>query len=171
MIVLMSKLHPVFFKGMNGLPNAIDVEKFVEVIVTSSSAIFALWLILVLFVLRPEPSRSAPCKRLSRPQGETLVVPCALSEHCLTFCLYSLFSESGTQRAWQALPRHLRRRAASHDVRRVPLRLREKARAEVSLFLPLLMRSLSYNHALSRWILFGKKHLVARCLSEARTNG
>ncbi|KAF8073840.1 NUC188 domain-containing protein [Lyophyllum atratum] len=40
-------------------------------------------------------------------------------------------SASSTSRAWQALPRHLRRRAASHDVRRVPLRLREKARAEM----------------------------------------
>ncbi|KAF9497689.1 POP1-domain-containing protein [Pleurotus eryngii] len=40
-------------------------------------------------------------------------------------------SSSGTQRAWQALPRHLRRRAASHDVRRVPLRLRDKATAEM----------------------------------------
>ncbi|KAF9814981.1 hypothetical protein IEO21_04831 [Rhodonia placenta] len=38
---------------------------------------------------------------------------------------------NSTQRAWQQLPRHLRRRAASHDVRRVPLRLRDKARAEV----------------------------------------
>lgn len=37
-----------------------------------------------------------------------------------------------TQRAWQALPRHLRRRAASHDVRRVPARLRERAKAEVN---------------------------------------
>ncbi|KAF9233375.1 ribonucleases P/MRP protein subunit POP1-domain-containing protein [Melanogaster broomeanus] len=40
--------------------------------------------------------------------------------------------DSSTHRAWQTLPRHLRRRAASHDVRRVPVRLREKARAEVS---------------------------------------
>ncbi|KAM5533607.1 hypothetical protein V8D89_012720 [Ganoderma adspersum] len=39
---------------------------------------------------------------------------------------------SSSARAWQQLPRHLRRRAASHDVRRVPLRLRDKARAEVS---------------------------------------
>jgi ribonuclease P/MRP protein subunit POP1 len=38
-----------------------------------------------------------------------------------------------THRVWQTLPRHLRRRAASHDVRRVPLRLRDKARAEVRL--------------------------------------
>ncbi|KAF8650133.1 hypothetical protein AX16_005369 [Volvariella volvacea WC 439] len=40
-------------------------------------------------------------------------------------------SSASTTRAWQLLPRHLRRRAASHDVRRVPLRLREKARAEM----------------------------------------
>ncbi|KAF8547670.1 POP1-domain-containing protein [Imleria badia] len=40
-------------------------------------------------------------------------------------------SGSSTHRAWQTLPRHLRRRAASHDVRRVPLRLRDKARAEM----------------------------------------
>ncbi|KAF8158346.1 ribonucleases P/MRP protein subunit POP1-domain-containing protein [Crassisporium funariophilum] len=40
-------------------------------------------------------------------------------------------SAGSTHRAWQTLPRHLRRRAASHDVRRVPLRLREKARSEM----------------------------------------
>ncbi|TFK70360.1 POP1-domain-containing protein [Pluteus cervinus] len=40
-------------------------------------------------------------------------------------------SSAATHRAWQVLPRHLRRRAASHDVRRVPLRLREKARSEM----------------------------------------
>ncbi|PFH53963.1 hypothetical protein AMATHDRAFT_136328 [Amanita thiersii Skay4041] len=39
--------------------------------------------------------------------------------------------ESSTHRVWQTLPRHLRRRAASHDVRRVPRRLRDKARAEM----------------------------------------
>ncbi|KAG9081834.1 hypothetical protein FRC07_014401, partial [Ceratobasidium sp. 392] len=36
-----------------------------------------------------------------------------------------------THRVWQTLPRHLRRRAASHDVRRVPVRLREKAKFEI----------------------------------------
>ncbi|KAK2465239.1 hypothetical protein APHAL10511_002593 [Amanita phalloides] len=41
-------------------------------------------------------------------------------------------SESSTHRVWQTLPRHLRRRAASHDVRRVPRRLRSRARAEFS---------------------------------------
>ncbi|PPQ68334.1 hypothetical protein CVT24_004815 [Panaeolus cyanescens] len=40
-------------------------------------------------------------------------------------------SASSTHRVWQTLPRHLRRRAASHDVRRVPLRLRERAAAEM----------------------------------------
>ncbi|TFK52515.1 POP1-domain-containing protein [Heliocybe sulcata] len=39
--------------------------------------------------------------------------------------------EAKTTRVWQGLPRQLRRRAASHDVRRVPARLREKARAEM----------------------------------------
>ncbi|GJJ13300.1 hypothetical protein Clacol_007552 [Clathrus columnatus] len=38
---------------------------------------------------------------------------------------------NATQRVWQTLPRSLRRRAASHDVRRVPVRLREKARTEM----------------------------------------
>ncbi|KAG8684812.1 hypothetical protein FRC08_013472, partial [Ceratobasidium sp. 394] len=38
---------------------------------------------------------------------------------------------TATHRVWQTLPRHLRRRAASHDVRRVPVRLREKAKFEI----------------------------------------
>lgn len=40
-------------------------------------------------------------------------------------------SAVATQRVWQTLPRHLRRRAASHDVRRVPMRLRARAILEV----------------------------------------
>ncbi|KAF9651561.1 POP1-domain-containing protein [Thelephora ganbajun] len=36
-----------------------------------------------------------------------------------------------SKRSWQKLPRHLRRRAASHDTRRVPMYLRDKARAEM----------------------------------------
>jgi len=48
-----------------------------------------------------------------------------------------------THRAWQELPRHLRRRAASHRVRRVPLRLRKRSRAEMdSLRRKVLGRSL-----------------------------
>lgn len=46
--------------------------------------------------------------------------------------LWMSLSSASTHRAWQELPRKLRRRAASHDVRRVPARLRGKARAEVS---------------------------------------
>ncbi|KAF8610299.1 POP1-domain-containing protein [Ceratobasidium sp. AG-I] len=38
---------------------------------------------------------------------------------------------TASHRVWQTLPRHLRRRAASHDVRRVPVRLREKAKFEI----------------------------------------
>jgi ribonuclease P/MRP protein subunit POP1 len=44
---------------------------------------------------------------------------------------------SATTRAFQSLPRHLRRRAASHNPRRVPKRLREKAAFEVSALRPL----------------------------------
>ncbi|KAJ2091977.1 Ribonucleases P/MRP protein subunit pop1 [Coemansia sp. S100] len=38
---------------------------------------------------------------------------------------------SGNARAFQTLPRHLRRRAASHNVKRMPVRLREKAISEM----------------------------------------
>jgi ribonuclease P/MRP protein subunit POP1 len=44
-----------------------------------------------------------------------------------------------TTRAFQSLPRHLRRRAASHNPRRVPKRLRDKATFEVSLVLALAL--------------------------------
>ncbi|KAI3628517.1 ribonuclease P [Malassezia furfur] len=39
--------------------------------------------------------------------------------------------EATNTRAWQLLPRHLRRRAASHNLLRLPSRLRGKARAEL----------------------------------------
>ncbi|KAJ1767582.1 Ribonucleases P/MRP protein subunit pop1 [Coemansia sp. RSA 986] len=38
---------------------------------------------------------------------------------------------AGNTRAFQTLPRHLRRRAASHNAKRVPVRLRERAAAEI----------------------------------------
>ncbi|KAJ2646601.1 Ribonucleases P/MRP protein subunit pop1 [Coemansia sp. RSA 1250] len=38
---------------------------------------------------------------------------------------------SGNTRAFQTLPRHLRRRAASHNVKRIPARLRERAISEM----------------------------------------
>lgn len=40
--------------------------------------------------------------------------------------------EAGVQRAFQSLPRYLRRRAASHNVKRVPRRLRLRALAELT---------------------------------------
>ena len=49
----------------------------------------------------------------------------------ILFFLLSPNRAGSTHRAWQELPRHLRRRAASHRVRRVPLRLRDKSRSEV----------------------------------------
>ncbi|KAH7927632.1 POP1-domain-containing protein [Leucogyrophana mollusca] len=76
----------VRFDSMQGLPTAIDVEKFTE----------------------------ARAYEIDAMQNAILNA-----------------GESSTHRAWQTLPRHLRRRAASHDVRRVPVRLREKARAEM----------------------------------------
>lgn len=45
--------------------------------------------------------------------------------------LLTFFRAGSSKRSWQKLPRHLRRRAASHDTRRVPTYLREKAKAEV----------------------------------------
>ncbi|GLB38480.1 putative POP1-domain-containing protein [Lyophyllum shimeji] len=70
-------------------------------------------------------------------------------------------SASSTSRAWQALPRHLRRRAASHDVRRVPLRLREKARAEMDAVrkkaLGRSMPKLGKNRRLKRTELFARR--------------
>ena len=50
----------------------------------------------------------------------------------LSYISLHFIRAGSTHRAWQELPRHLRRRAASHNVRRVPLRLRSKSRAEVS---------------------------------------
>lgn len=37
----------------------------------------------------------------------------------------------GTKLAFQRLPHHMRRRAMSHDIRRVPRKLRQKVQAEV----------------------------------------
>ena len=44
-----------------------------------------------------------------------------------------IHSALGNTRAFQSLPRHLRRRAASHNPRRVPKRYRSRAAAEVCL--------------------------------------
>ncbi|KAL1411390.1 Ribonucleases P/MRP protein subunit pop1 [Vanrija albida] len=44
-----------------------------------------------------------------------------------------LAAAQSNSRAFQSLPRHLRRRAASHNPRRVPKRLRSRAKAEIDL--------------------------------------
>ncbi|KAH0586339.1 hypothetical protein H2248_007583 [Termitomyces sp. 'cryptogamus'] len=106
----------VAVNGLNGLPSAIDVEKFAE-------------------------ARAFEIDAMHNAMKNA--------------------SASSTSRAWQALPRHLRRRAASHDVRRVPLRLREKARAEMD---PLHKKAsghslpkLGKNKRLKRTELFAKR--------------
>lgn len=43
----------------------------------------------------------------------------------------ALESKGGSKRVFQQLPRHMRRRAMSHNVKRLPRRLREAARKEV----------------------------------------
>ena len=44
----------------------------------------------------------------------------------------ALKSKGGTKRTFQLLPRHMRRRAMSHNVKRLPRRLRKAAMKEVS---------------------------------------
>jgi hypothetical protein len=124
----MTRLMTFGLLGMRGLPGAIDVEKFVEVhiqISTLSPSLMA-------FSGRLELSKSTLCKTPCKMQGANFI--CTFMRNHLFTAITSTNRTSSTQRAWQALPRHLRRRAASHDVRRVPLRLREKARAEVRVY-------------------------------------
>ncbi|KAH7915836.1 ribonucleases P/MRP protein subunit POP1-domain-containing protein [Hygrophoropsis aurantiaca] len=88
----------VRFDSMQGLPSAIDVEKFTE-------------------------ARAYEIDAMQKAIQNA--------------------GEGSTHRAWQTLPRHLRRRAASHDVRRVPVRLRDKARAEMD---PVRKKALGRSH-------------------------
>jgi len=53
---------------------------------------------------------------------------------------------SGTRRAFQTLPRHMRRRAMSHNIKRLPYRLREQAKKEVCSLLihrPILLSTIT----------------------------
>jgi hypothetical protein len=43
----------------------------------------------------------------------------------------ALRSKGGSKRTFQQLPRHMRRRAMSHNVKRLPRRLRSQAEREV----------------------------------------
>eukprot|EP00049_Salpingoeca_infusionum_P011135 m.192051 g.192051 ORF g.192051 m.192051 type:complete len:911 (-) comp14850_c1_seq15:273-3005(-) len=45
--------------------------------------------------------------------------------------LKKVATTSGAKRAHQTLPRHMRRRAASHNVKRLPIRLRQQAQKEI----------------------------------------
>ena len=45
--------------------------------------------------------------------------------------LKAVDSQGGTKRVFQKLPRHMRRRAMSYNVKRLPRRLRKEAHAEV----------------------------------------
>jgi ribonuclease P/MRP protein subunit POP1 len=47
---------------------------------------------------------------------------------------HALCQTSNNTLAMQAVPRHMRRRAAAHDIRRLPRRMRPKAEWEVSSF-------------------------------------
>ena len=44
-------------------------------------------------------------------------------------------SKGGAKRTFQLLPRHMRRRAMSHNVKRLPRRLRTTAKREVGILL------------------------------------
>jgi ribonuclease P/MRP protein subunit POP1 len=81
----------------------------------------------------------------------------------------SVSRAGSTHRAWQELPRHLRRRAASHNVRRVPLRLRNRSRAEVrsvSLSPYMILGLIST----PRWTHYVEKSSGDHFRNEARTN-
>lgn len=45
--------------------------------------------------------------------------------------VFAAHSAALNQLAFQSLPRGLRRRAASHNIKRIPVKLREKAKGEV----------------------------------------
>ena len=49
----------------------------------------------------------------------------------LNHMVKAMRSKGGSKRAFQGLPRHMRRRAMSHNVKRLPHRLRKKAEIEV----------------------------------------
>lgn len=104
-------------------------------------------------------------KGYARGDEECKVRECALDR---VLHLSPHFIRAGTtHRAWQELPRHLRRRAASHNVRRVPLRLRGKSRAEVS-DAPL---DICITLILSRrWILGAEKYWDGRSRNSERAD-
>ena len=55
----------------------------------------------------------------------------------LSCMVNALRSKGGSKRTFQLLPRHMRRRAMSHNVKRLPRRLRSRAKSEVIKMTPL----------------------------------
>lgn len=53
----------------------------------------------------------------------------------LSSMLKAIRSKSGSKRVFQHLPRHMRRRAMSHNLKRLPRRLRAIARKEVQCYI------------------------------------
>ncbi|KAJ7459800.1 ribonucleases P/MRP protein subunit POP1-domain-containing protein [Mycena latifolia] len=85
----------------------------------------------------PVPGSSSNGGRACTPKSKPKVSYILLAHfdfvlQARAFEIEAMHTASSTQRVWQSLPRHLRRRAASHDVRRVPLRLRDRARQEMN---------------------------------------
>lgn len=118
--------HGSIPNSMSGMPSTIDVEKFIEVsglsrICGSPISSCADYLAVPSFRdwCHGWGYEISPVNHL-HPYLDVLKI-------CIAFC-----RANATQRVWQTLPRHLRRRAASHDFRRVPVRLRMKAKLEVN---------------------------------------
>jgi len=142
--------------GLAGLPNAIDVEKFVEVRFHTLMYLSFLSLIIGACIWDQ-------CHAKRYENGKVSSIRAVDLFHCNQY----KHSEASTFRVWQTLPRHLRRRAASHNVHRVPLALRDRARAEArfSLIYHTLVPTVS-----SRWMSWRRKPLVDPFRSQERIN-
>jgi len=98
-------------------PVSLDVERFVDVSIYCSFDAHSL------MFSRHGGSKSRRCRTRLRTPGDPA--------HTAIRIFLTLSRATSSKRSWQKLPRHLRRRAASHDTRRVPAYLREKAKEEV----------------------------------------
>ncbi|KAF8710662.1 POP1 protein, partial [Rhizoctonia solani] len=94
--------------SIDGLPAALDIERFAQV----RDKLFFL------------VGNQSPCAQEFTPKARSFEIGAMQSA-------IKTATAAASHRVWQTLPRHLRRRAASHDVRRVPVRLREKAKLEI----------------------------------------
>jgi ribonuclease P/MRP protein subunit POP1 len=105
------------------LPGVVSVEKFAKVcrVIVSWGWYYAD------AIFRSERWRSWHSRMLSSRQSQ---YKSSLMEKAVSLTLGNCRLQGNT-RVFQSLPRHLRRRAASHNPRRVPARLRSRAAAEV----------------------------------------